>query len=424
MKSHTDKNLSSLTAILPQQYANTVIESLIEAPGTSALVWNARGTLLQDVWYKQMLPTISPGKVMLQMLIPSAQLDAALAIVIEKGKLHLQGAGAVFASPCEDFWAGSGFHDWPVNALPDLSSADHPCLLDLKRDLCLIHCVVESDQTRAVSKAAIDAGAHGPVVFYGEGRGLRDHLGWLRITKQNGKEILTVLVEEAASKDVFSAMASAADIHLPGRGYMFMLPQERGMFNLPSRAGAKIYDANMQQVINAIDTLSGHTHWRDQSIYNSSENSRSQSMRAKKSRQSYRENKSSICAVVDRDYVDQLIEMMLEAGATGMQINYARFAANETGCEFAGAKINKEYAMLRAVRAESEAAEISATVRRLAEEADLCDLCLFQQPVPLVASYMPGHRNFRQEALLDSVASQLQGVAGDTVTAAKTASSS
>ncbi len=408
MKSHSEQGLSSLTAILPQQYADLVIEALIEQPGTNALIWNARGTLLQDRWYKKMLPTISPAKVMLQLLIPTVQLDAALAIVIEKGKLHLQGAGAVFASPCENFWAGSSFHDWPQSALANSADEEHPGLLELKRDLQLIHCVVESDQTHAVSKAAVDAGAHGPIVFYGEGRGLRDHLGWLRITKQNDKEILTVLVEEAASREVFAAMASAAEIHLPGRGYMFMMPQERGMFNLPSRAEAKTYDANMQQIINAIDNLSGHTHWRDQSAFNGSEMNRAQQQRARKSRQSYRQNKSSICAVVDREDVDTLIDMMLEAGATGMQISYAKFAANESACELAGAKINKEYAMLRAVRSEQEAIDISATVRRLAEQADLCDLCLFQQPVPLVASYTPGHRDFRQAPMLDAVGEQLQ----------------
>lgn len=408
MKSHSEHGLSKLTAILPQQYADLVIEALIEEPGTSALIWNARGTLLQDRWYKKMFPSISPAKVMLQLLLPTAQLDAALAIVIEKGKLHLQGAGAVYASPCEDFWAGSGFHDWPKEALTDSSFEEHPGLLELKQNLNLIHCVVESDQTHAVSKAAVDAGAHGPVVFYGEGRGLRDHLGWLRITKQSNKEILTVLVEDAASREVFAAMATAADIHQPGRGYMFMMPQERGMFNLPSRVEAKTYDANMQQIINAIDNLSGHTHWRDQSVFNSNESSKAVQQRVQKSKRSYRGNKASICAVVDREEVDTLIEMMIEAGASGMQISYARFAANETACELAGAKINKEYAMLRAVRDQHEAAEISATVRRLAEQADLCDLCLFQQPVPLVASYQPGHRDYRQAPLLDTVTDSIQ----------------
>ncbi len=417
MKTHSEQGLSELTAILPQQYADVVIASLIESPGTSALLWNARGTLLHDKWYRQMLPTISPAKVMLQLLIPTAQLDTAIAIVIEKGRLHQQGAGAVFASACDDVWAGSAFHDWPVDALPEQEQS-HLGLLDLKEDLSVIYCVVERDQTRAVSKAAIAAGAHGPIVFYGEGHGLRDHLGWLRITKQVDKEILTVLVDEGRSREVFSAMANAAEMHLPGRGYMFMMPLARGMFNLPSRSSAHAYEANMQQIITAIDNLSGHTHWRDQSAYSAVQSSRQQA-RAKRCRQNYRKDMVSVCSVVDRDDVEQLIEMMLAAGATGMQISHARFAANEEGCELAGAKINKEYAIVRSVRDAQTAQAISAHVRQAAEEADLCDICMFLQPVPLVASYVPGHRNYRAEPIANKVGKQLLAATEKPAQAAK-----
>lgn len=417
MKTHTEEGLSEVTAILPQQYADVVINSLIESPGTSALMWNARGTLLHDKWYRQMLPTISPAKVVLQLLIPSTQLDSALAIVIEKGRLHQQGAGAVFASACEGVWAGSAFHDWPAEALPERDQA-HPGLLELKDDLSVIYCVVERDQTQRVSKAAIDSGAHGPIVFYGEGHGLRDHLGWLRITKQVDKEILTVLVDENSSRGVFTAMASAAEMHLPGRGYMFMMPLDRGMFNLPSRSSAHAYEANMQQIITAIDNLSGHTHWRDQSAYSVVQNSRQQA-RAKRSRQNYRKDMVSVCSVVDRDDVELLIEMMLAAGATGMQISHARFAANEEACELAGAKINKEYAIVRSVRDAVTAEAISNHVRQAAEEADLCDVCMFLQPVPLVASYVPGQHNYRAEPLTETVSKQLQASGDNASQAAK-----
>lgn len=416
MIAHTEVGLSSVTAILPQQYADVVIESLIAEPGTSALIWNARGTLLHDKWYRQMLPTISPAKVMLQLLIPRQQLDAVLAIIIEQGKLNMQGAGAVFASPCEHLWAGSSYHDWPASALEDEANADHPGLLELKADLSVIYCVIERDQTRAVSRAAVDAGAHGPIVFYGEGHGLRDHLGWLRITKQSDKEILTVLVDEAKAREVFSAMATAAEMHLPGRGYMFMMPQERGLFNLPSRASVHAYEANMQQIINAIDNLTGHTHWRDQSAYSVTDSQRQAAGKAKRNQQNYRTDQCSVCAVVDRDDVNQLTDMMLAAGASGMQISHARFAANEEGCEFAGAKINKEYAILRSVLGRTEAAEISEKVKHAAEEADLCDICMFLQPVPLVASYVPGIKDYRAQPLLDSISTRVQAGAANAAT--------
>ncbi len=401
MKAHYDEALSALTAVLPQIYADQVISALTEVHGSSVLIMHARGTLLQDKWYRRMLPTISPAKVMLQLWIPSSQLDAALAIVIEHGKLHLQGSGAVFASHCDHFWAGSAFHDWPVDALTDSSIENHPGLLELKKNLSVIYAVVERDQTSVLSKVAINAGAHGPIVFLGEGHGLRDKLGWLRITKQVDKEVMMLVVEERNAKDIFSAIANAAEMHLPGRGFMFMIPQKYGMFNLPSLVSTHAYDASMQQIISAIDSLNGHTHWRDQSAYTKGVKKTAAAKRRFVG--TFRADQCMVCAVVERGSTQQLTDMMLAAGATGMQISYARFAANEEGCELGGAKINKEYAIFRAVRDPAQAKQISDRVRRDAEQADLADICMYLQPIPLVASYVPGAHNYRSAPLLNPV---------------------
>lgn len=389
------EDLSLVMAILPEKYSQTVIASLIQQPQTSLLTWKARGTLLHDSWYRQMLPAISPAKVVLQLLLPHDQVDTAIDVIVDKGKFHMQGAGAVFSHACLKAWNGRDYHSWPDQGLAtsDNYQALHP--LDFKDNLNVIYCVVEKNQTGIISKAAIDAGAHGPVVQFGEGHGLRDRLGWLRITKQMEKEVLTIVVDDTKADDVFSAMAAAGEMHLPGRGFMFMYPLDKGVYNLPSRASNHAYAANMQQIINAIDNLNGHTHWRDQSAYSS----QSKAAKQRKLNVDYSTEKMCLSCVIERDYVDDVIDLMLDAGASGIQISYARFAASETACEIAGAKINKEYAVLRSVLDESLIADICDHISHSTVAQDIHDLCMFTHAVPKIACYVPGNVDYRGAAI-------------------------
>lgn len=52
-------------------------------------------------------------------------------------------------------------------------------------------------------------------------------------------------------------MANTGDFDLPGRGFMCQMPVNKGLFNLPSHFDAHKHNANMQQVIGAIDHLMG-----------------------------------------------------------------------------------------------------------------------------------------------------------------------
>ena len=55
-----ETRLSTVHAVLPNSTARRVLETLTTR--RSALVWQARGTLLRDDWTKRWLPPISPLK--------------------------------------------------------------------------------------------------------------------------------------------------------------------------------------------------------------------------------------------------------------------------------------------------------------------------------------------------------------------------
>lgn len=383
---------STVTAILPGAIVPRVMNSIQQQQGASALRWKARGTLLHDHWLKRFLPPVSPAKSMLQMLVPDHNVKRVVNTVAEEGSMHRQAIGAVYSTPCEHLWVGKDYHLWPSDEKAHSQNES----ANLKEELSLICAVVGHQQSDKVAKAAVNAGAHGPIVYYSEGRGIRDRLGWLRITKETEKEVLMVLADEADVEQVFNAMAKAAELHLPGRGFMYRLPVTQGLFNLPGRVSNQRYTANMQQMIHAIDHLAGHTDWRDQTVFAVGGSGKGVGLNVALPNSGSEQEYVCLSAIAKRDDTQRLMDMMLDAGAPGLNLNFANFSAAQEGDVVAGAQINQDYGMLRCVVTKDLAPTICGAIRDQAEPAGITDLCLMQIAAPRVATYVPGRIDFRQ----------------------------
>lgn len=391
----TNHSLSTVTAVLPAGVASRVVELTLAEEGASALIWNARGTLLQDRWWQRYVPPISPRKNIVQMLVPSQDVDRLVERVAQTGNLHKQSTGAVFSTPCEHAYLGSQFNAWPNSDQQSAASNQ-----SLSKNLSVIYCIVGRQLSDKVSRAAINTGAHGPVVYYTEGRGLRDRLGWLRITKEAQKELLMVIADEADVEEVFDAMAKAGDLHLPGRGFMYRLPVDKGLFNLPSRVANHRYEASTQQIIHAIDHLSGHTHWRDQSVFEVGGEARGAGLDFLQDIAPLLQDRVCLSAVVARDSTQAMMDLMLDNGATGLNLHYARLrsSAGQEGEEalVEGARIISEYGMLRCITDSDNAAHIAAVIEAQAEDRGIKDVCVISHNVPRIATYVPGGRDYRR----------------------------
>lgn len=384
-----EQAMSTVTAILPRRQLQRVVDAVTADPGSGALLWDARGTLLHEQWYKRFLPSISPAKGILQLLLPDNEVDRMIGIIVDAGKLHLQSTGAIFCTPCDDLYIGADFHRWPVPISPTVVDGSH----DLRENLDVIVYIVESDRSDAIARAAIRAGSHGPIVYFGEGRGLRDRLGWLRITKQPVKEIITVITDSADAEAVFAAMAKAGQVHLPGRGFMYRIPVEKGMFNLPSIVAQHQYAANMQQIINAIDHLSGHSHWRDQAVFAVGDEGKGAGLEFLGEREAVPQGQQ-VCqqAIVQRTQAEEMIDIFIEAGVAGINVSHVRHEMAAAEHQIAHAALDTEYSLLRCVMDEADARRVAANVAARAAQAGLQDVCLFRQPVVEVATYVPGAR--------------------------------
>ena len=89
---------------------------------------------------------------------------------------------------------------------------------------------------------------------------------------------------------------------------------------------------------------------------------------------------------------------MLDSGAPGLNLTYARLTASEADSHLAGARVNEEYGMLRSIMDAEHAESLCTSVEQVAERLGFTDLCVAVHPVPAVATYVPGGQDYRQPA--------------------------
>lgn len=380
-------NVSVVTAILPPQLAAGAVEAIFRLGDMSALLVNARGTLMRERWYQALLPMVSPEKEYLQFLVPDREVDRVIETVVSLGSLHLPGAGAVFAVPCDELACSPDYHLWSDSSW---ETDTYNASTNFRENLTAIFCIVQTDQTDQISRAAMSAGAHGPVVYFCEGRGLRDRLGWLRITKKNDKEVVVVIVDNADAVAVTEAMVDAGDIDLPGRGFLYRLPVQKGVINIGSTFGRYKYAANMQQIIAAIDQLHGSTQWRDQRVNELIGTGKSAGLGlfGKVRPRAYLAEQCALTCIVGRKHADLVVDAALEGGAPGANVTYARMIEAESRATKRGIRFNRERAIVRAILPEDRLTNVVLHIQAACSAAEIGDVCLYSQPVTRAITYI------------------------------------
>lgn len=387
------QSASMVTAVLPNRVAARLLTRVRDTNGATVLASKARGSLLQESWWRQWLPAVSPAKTQLQMLVSAQNVERVIAEVVEMSHLHRQATGAVFSTPIDEAYIGSDCRLW--NRKSALAGERKH---STDQSLTVTYCIVGKRLTEKIVRAAIGAGAHGPVVYHSEGRGLRDRLGWLRITKEHDKDVLMVIAEPADADQIFDSMARAGELHLPGRGFMYRLSIDRGLVNLPSRVSHHRYDANIQQVIRAVDHLSGHTHWRDQNVHDVGDAGRAVGLLLPEHEANPPVPRICLTAMVNRDDSDRLMELLLDFGAPGVNVSYTRLAGVDGEEVAAGARIVDEYAVLRCIANADTIYDIGRFIESKAEAEGITDICVLSNPVDRIATYEPGLVNYRNDA--------------------------
>lgn len=132
----------------------------------------------------------------------------------------------------------------------------------LRRELAGLSCIVPRGTGTAIARVMLSAGLGVPVVTYAEGVASRGRLGLIRVTIPAEKEIVTVFVGRRDIGEAFRMVNEMLHTNRPGVGFSYWYPLSLGLLDTRIWMGGQPHVASMEQIIAALDMITGDTAWR------------------------------------------------------------------------------------------------------------------------------------------------------------------
>lgn len=170
-------------------------------------------------------------------------------------ELDTPGRGTVLAQDLREFSRQA-----PPESLEIPEDADETGLL---KDLTLITAILSTaGGGEGLARVALRFGAGVPVLTLGEGTGIRDRLGLLRIAIPPEKELVQVVVPTQDAAGIMRLFIDEARLDRPGGGFVYQTRLRAGVVDSLVRIGRQEHAASMEQIIAAVDDLKRGTGWR------------------------------------------------------------------------------------------------------------------------------------------------------------------
>jgi nitrogen regulatory protein PII len=368
-------NFSLLTLILPKESVVTVSEAIGKAGASGIFEVTARGSVLNEGGFLQrMFPPPAPVQHLLQTLVPNDKVDAVTDAAVLAGNLNRVGAGAVFVIDCNDTRHTEKFPA-PSPSVDDANGSSGTYTADLEAICCICEIGIADD----IAKAALQNGAPGPTVTFGEGGGVRDKIPLLRITKGPEKEFVWCVVDKNDADEIFADMARAGHISEPGRGFMYSIPVSSGIVNVSSIAATSAHGANMEQVIAAIDEIKGDKDWRATTA---------EATKSKAFKTNPLKNLIGLYCIVPRDNYSDVYDAILEAGAPGVSTNFG--VMNDADAGDAEQAQNEEWALVYTSLGSASIDKVRDSVAKKIDEIGLDRAAFYTLPIPRALTYLGG----------------------------------
>ncbi len=108
-------------------------------------------------------------------------------------------------------------------------------------DVSLLTCVVQSGFSETILKAARDVGAMaGAISHHARGIGVRERLGILGVAVEAEKEVISILVSSDQRDLVYDTLYRAAELDVPGRGFICITTLEKASTYIPESMMAQL----------------------------------------------------------------------------------------------------------------------------------------------------------------------------------------
>jgi len=391
MPEFIDKDGYSLVSlIIPQVKLQQCLNAIFANWPYKAIHFNCRGTMVSEHWFQAFLPNLNPEMEYFQYVVSERDVEAFMAFCVDVNDLHLPGSGAIFSSHLDQLTntasADLFVHHAPGTAVSSTSKDNEgadKAPVKFKTNLYAIYGLLQSSRTEQAIKEAMQAGSHGPIVYFVEGRGTRDKAGWLKITKKPYEEVVMLLVEDIDRENVLDALVSAGNVGSVGSGVVFDMPIASGLINLPTSVSANNNRASNEQMTAAIDQLMGNTDWRN----SRSLSSLVDSLNGAEPQAADKPETILLNALVPRKISNQFLDQILAIGIPGANVIYAKTFIKDNAKNSQGFKVHQELVQIRMVVPKTECEHYQTALQNFAARQGYKDVVIYQLGLSRVVRY-------------------------------------
>lgn len=203
----------------------------------------------------------------IQFYVPPSMEILCFQVIIHNLDLLLPGRGSIYSETVNLYYAPDqlsweGMQNLDLTSLVDPKEEKTSIKPLLSTQMQGISLICNRDSSANICETLLSHGYPAPVICYGQGTGMRERMGLLRITNSPEKEIATLAVYYKDLPTILSLLYDLAQLHLPGKGFLLSYPIRYAKMNTRTHLEATAQLASLDQVISAIDAIKGDVEWR------------------------------------------------------------------------------------------------------------------------------------------------------------------
>jgi len=366
-----------LSLIMVADVMGNVNSMVTDAQKTGALLGldvKSRGMLKQSSRFS--FRSLAPAMENVMLVCESKKEDAVIQQAIHSCGIHEGAVGAVLKVPVKRIWT-TDFKLREIEQSKPSIPVVEPHSLDA--DLHLITCICQRGKAEKIAAAAIREGSASPIINFGEGKGVRDRMGMLKIAVNPEKEIINVVTDELEGERTFDAMVEAGKLYTPGMGFIYYTKIPSGVVNLHTSISSSHSEATPEQIIKAIDELKGSKRWRiaQAGIISETHIERKDLKDLTKLR-----------LVISRGHGDAMIYSAMHNGAQGATRSYANLLGGEQIYSNSGREINDEKEVIDFHVPPDNVDKLIKAFEETAADIDVTNALIAEIPVPRALTYL------------------------------------
>ena len=235
--------------------------------------------------------------------VPASEGETALRALAAACDLNVPGRGSVIWEDVDIVRSSA----WEAHSLTPIERVAD---VDIEDGLAYITCTVQHGRGNNIVSAVLGLGVPMPVVTTGEGTGLRDKLGLIRVALPATKEIVYAVVSAHEGADILGSIADAGRLDRLGSGFIYESPVRRGAINSMVIRGQR-HSASIEQLIGAVDDLKGSTDWRKRALDHGG---------AAVREHTYLHDMVNVTLICNEGFASDLVQVAMAAGAGGSTI--------------------------------------------------------------------------------------------------------